>query len=210
MDTSLDFFNIKAKEMKIQLSELFFSKLSHAVLSALIYLKSKEYMHRDIKPSNILINRNGDIKVCDFGISGKINQSICMTVGKGCRPYMSPEKIDEQLSLNGYTVKSDIWSLGITLIEMAKGEHPYANLDYVQQIIKIVKDNPPQLDSTRYSKLFCDFVDLCLKKMEAERPHPHELIENEFITKYENSENDLELINKVIDLIKTDESNQVL
>ena len=108
------------------------------------------------------------------------------------------------LSQNGYTVKSDIWSLGITLIEMANGQHPYSNLDYVQQIIKIVKDTPPKLDCSKYSKLFCDFVDLCLKKMESERPNPHDLIENEFITMYANNEmNDLDLINKVIDEDKT-------
>jgi serine/threonine protein kinase len=201
MDTSIDFFNNAAKAKKVEISELVFSKLSHAVLSALIYLKTKGYMHRDIKPSNVLINRNGEIKVCDFGISGKINESICMTVGKGCRPYMSPEKIDEQLSQNGYTVKADIWSLGITLIEIANGEHPYQTLDYVQQIITIAKDEPPKLNSLKYSSMFGSFVDLCLKKLEVERGSCNDLIEHDFIKRYENESNDLVLINEVIDYL---------
>ncbi len=89
---------------------------------------------------------------------------------------------------------------------MANGQHPYSNLDYVQQIIKIVKDSPPKLDSSKFSKVFCDFVDLCLKKMESERSNPQELVENEFIKMHEQDSNDLALINQVIDFIKADES----
>ena len=70
------------------MSELFLSKVAYAVLSGLSFMKSKGFIHRDVKPSNILINRQGDIKLCDFGISQKLINSISKTINKGCRPYM--------------------------------------------------------------------------------------------------------------------------
>lgn len=89
MDTSLDKFYLKAKLLNLELPEIFLSKIAFAVLSALDYLKRRNIMHRDIKPSNILINRKGEIKICDFGISGTMNNSRCQTKEKGCRPYMA-------------------------------------------------------------------------------------------------------------------------
>ncbi len=69
MDTSLDRFYTKAFELKLNLPEIFYSKISESVLNALSYMKKLKLLHRDIKPSNILLNSNGDVKVCDFGIS---------------------------------------------------------------------------------------------------------------------------------------------
>ena len=89
MDTSVDIFFKTAHKLGLDMPEVFLSKVAFAVLNALIYMKEKNFMHRDIKPSNILINRNGDIKICDFGVSGKIIDSISKTVGKGSRTYMS-------------------------------------------------------------------------------------------------------------------------
>ncbi len=87
MDTSLDRFYSKLFALELKMPELFLSKVAYAVLSALDYMRKLKLMHRDIKPSNILINSTGEIKVCDFGISGFTTNSVCSTF-KGCQRYM--------------------------------------------------------------------------------------------------------------------------
>ena len=69
-----------------------------------------------MKPSNILVSVNGEFKLCDFGISGKLVDSIARTMDVGCRPYMAPERIDPARASLGYTIQSDVWSYGITLV----------------------------------------------------------------------------------------------
>lgn len=87
MDTSLDRFYSKVFALGMEMTELFLSKVAYAVVAALNYMKQLQMMHRDIKPSNILLNYTGEIKVCDFGISGFTTNSVCKTF-KGCQRYM--------------------------------------------------------------------------------------------------------------------------
>lgn len=89
MDASLDRFCQRAHEMFGGIHENFISKVAFAVLDAVQHLKQINIMHRDIKPSNVLINRNGEIKLCDFGVSGVLVNSTCETRQKGCRLYMA-------------------------------------------------------------------------------------------------------------------------
>ena len=70
----------------------------------------------DVKPTNILVSNKGEFKLCDFGISGKLVDSIAITMDVGCRPYMAPERIDPVRAAQGYTIHSDVWSYGITLV----------------------------------------------------------------------------------------------
>jgi serine/threonine protein kinase len=88
MDISLDKFYLKAKSSSVRLDESFLARVAYSCLMGMSFLRSKKIMHRDIKPSNILMNRDGKIKLCDFGISGFITNSVCLTI-TGCCPYMS-------------------------------------------------------------------------------------------------------------------------
>ncbi|CAF0969059.1 unnamed protein product [Brachionus calyciflorus] len=204
MDTSLDRFYAKVFAMGIEMPELFVSKVAYAVTYALDFMRKAKMMHRDIKPSNILLNYTGEIKVCDFGISGFTTNSVCTTF-KGCQRYMPPEKIDPYLSGNGYTIRADIWSLGISLIEISTGEHPFKDSNGVLGLIKsIVQNDPPKLDQSKFSPELCDFTDKCLVKIPDNRASCSDLLDHEFIKKYMETPNDLEYIKKVMDEVKKD------
>lgn len=103
-----------------RIPESILGKISIAVLKGLNYLREKhQIMHRDVKPSNILVNSRGEIKICDFGVSGQLIDSMANSF-VGTRSYMSPERLQG----THYSVQSDIWSMGLSLVEMAIGQYP--------------------------------------------------------------------------------------
>lgn len=158
-------------------------KISEAVLGGLAYLYSAhKIMHRDLKPSNILVNSKGQIKLCDFGVSSELEGSIAETfVGTGT--YMAPERIQG----SPYTVKSDVWSVGLTLMELAIGKFPFGGsdddgdgpggpqgiLDLLQQIVLEPAPKLPKSDA--FPAILEDMIAKCLMKDPAERPTPKEL-----------------------------------
>jgi len=167
MSTSLDkFYRFVYGKKKSRIPEEILGKIAEATVKALHYLKEElQIMHRDVKPSNILIDKRGNIKLCDFGISGHLVNSIAKTRDAGCRPYMAPERIDTTRSRNGYDVRSDVWSLGITLIELATGKFPYPKWNNVfDQLTQVVKGDPPKLQTTMneltFTPNFVEFINM--------------------------------------------------
>ncbi|KAL2167975.1 hypothetical protein VTG60DRAFT_565 [Thermothelomyces hinnuleus] len=147
-------------------------KITFATIVGLKTLKDDHnIIHRDVKPTNILVNTNGQVKICDFGVSGNLVASIAKT-NIGCQSYMAPERISGGALAAGaasgtYNVQSDIWSLGLTIIECAMGKYPYppeVSSTIFSQLNAIVEGDPPDLPSDGYSALAQDFVRCCLNK----------------------------------------------
>lgn len=189
MDTSLDkFYKFIYERLHERLPENMLGKITVATLTALNYLKEKlKIIHRDVKPSNILLDKRGNIKLCDFGISGQLVDSIAKTRDAGCRPYMAPERIDPARA-RGYDVRSDVWSLGITLMELATGSFPYPKWNSVfEQLTQVVQGEPPRLspneNGNTFSEEFVSFVNTCLIKDESSRPKYKQLLEHEFVVR---------------------------
>lgn len=168
--------------------ERILGKVTVATVKALSYLKDKHgVIHRDVKPSNILIDSLGNIKLCDFGISGRLVDSKAKTRSAGCAAYMSPERIDPKQGQ--YDIRADVWALGITLIELATGVLPYQDCQTEFEVLtKVLGSNPPRLPDDRgFHDDFHHFVELCLTKDFNDRPKYQQLLIQPFITYYENT-----------------------
>uniref|UniRef100_A0A8C4HI07 mitogen-activated protein kinase kinase n=1 Tax=Dicentrarchus labrax TaxID=13489 RepID=A0A8C4HI07_DICLA len=200
MDTSLDNFYKKVIDKGKTIPEDILGKITVAIVKALEHLHSNlSVIHRDVKPSNVLINTQGQVKMCDFGISGHLVDSVAKTMDAGCKPYMAPERINPDLNQQGYSVKSDIWSLGITMIELAILKFPYESWGTPFQQLKQVVDEPsPQLPADRFSPEFVDFISQCLRKKPNERPAYTELMQHPFFTLHDSKETDVASFVKVI------------
>ncbi|XP_023813294.1 dual specificity mitogen-activated protein kinase kinase 6 [Oryzias latipes] len=200
MDTSLDKFYKNVIEKGKTIPEDILGKIAVAIVKALEHLhRNLSVIHRDVKPSNVLINTLGQVKMCDFGISGHLVDSVAKTMDAGCKPYMAPERINPDLNQKGYSVKSDIWSLGITMIELAILKFPYDSWGTPFQQLKQVVDEPsPQLPADRFSPEFVDFISQCLRKAPRERPAYTELMNHSFFTLHDSKETDVASFVKVI------------
>jgi mitogen-activated protein kinase kinase len=161
--------------------------ITDSVVRGLMFLKEEHnIIHRDVKPTNILINTEGKVKLCDFGVSGNLVASKASTV-IGCQSYMAPERIHNPDSGNvTYTANSDIWSLGVSILEIAQGSYPYPPEAYnnvFAQLRAIVSGDPPQL-AERFSPEARDFVAQCLQKKPYQRPTYQQLLEHPWLKKY--------------------------
>lgn len=183
------------KRYKRPIPEPILGKISVATLKALHYLKeSHGVIHRDVKPSNILLDERGNIKLCDFGISGRLVDSKAKTRSAGCAAYMAPERIDPpDPARPDYDIRADVWSLGITLVELATGQFPYKDCrNDFEVLTKVLQDDPPSLPKDgNFSPEFCEFVKDCLIKEYRQRPKYKKLLDYPFIKKYESMKVDV-------------------
>ncbi|KAI2810917.1 Dual specificity mitogen-activated protein kinase kinase 7 [Blomia tropicalis] len=183
-------FDRLLKRLREPIPEDIIGKIAVATVKTLDYLKvNHDVIHRDIKPSNILINRQGVIKLCDFGISGRLIDSKAHSRSVGCAAYMAPERIQPPDSSGTYDIRSDVWSLGITLVEIATGQFPYQNWNSDFELLsKVIQDDPPLLPTSGgFTPNFCSFIKACLTKNYAERPKYKDLMEHPFYRHYDST-----------------------
>ncbi|KAL4156539.1 hypothetical protein PRNP1_005569 [Phytophthora ramorum] len=162
-----------------ELSEAEIAAVCANVVLGLVHLHSRGLIHRDIKAGNLLLNGDGVAKLADFGVSAQLTA----TVGKrrtviGTPFWMAPEVIQEAQ----YDCKADLWSLGITALELAEGEPPLAHMHPMRAIFLIPNRASPELrEPAKYSAAFSDFLAVCLKKDPQERASAEDLLRHPFI-----------------------------
>uniref|UniRef100_A0A672RNM1 non-specific serine/threonine protein kinase n=1 Tax=Sinocyclocheilus grahami TaxID=75366 RepID=A0A672RNM1_SINGR len=158
-------------------------KHCHSAPQGLSHLHTHKVIHRDIKGQNVLLTENAEVKLVDFGVSAQLDR----TVGRrntfiGTPYWMAPEVIacDENPD-STYDYRSDIWSLGITAIEMAEGAPPLCDMHPMRALFLIPRNPPPKLKSKKWSKKFIDFIEGCLVKSYPSRPSTEQLLKHSFI-----------------------------
>ncbi|XP_063793429.1 nik-related protein kinase [Pseudophryne corroboree] len=158
------------------------------VLRGLAHLHAHHVIHRDIKGQNVLLTENAEVKLVDFGVSAQLDRTIGRRNTFIGTPYwMAPEVIacDENPD-STYDYRSDLWSLGITAIEMAEGSPPLCDMHPMRALFLIPRNQPPKLKSRKWSKKFLHFVDNCLIKNYTHRPTTETLLKHSFVRDLQN------------------------
>ncbi|WOK95701.1 mitogen-activated protein kinase kinase 1 [Canna indica] len=183
--------------------EPYLAVLCKQVLKGLVYLHHERHViHRDIKPSNLLVNHKGEVKITDFGVSAVLASSMGQRdTFVGTYNYMAPERI----SGSSYDYKSDIWSLGLVILECAVGHFPYISteqegcLSFYELLEAIVDQPPPSAPADQFSPEFCSFISVCIQKDPKQRMSSLELLSHPFIKKFEDKDIDLAILVSSLD-----------
>nr|XP_040056480.1 TRAF2 and NCK interacting kinase a isoform X4 [Gasterosteus aculeatus aculeatus] len=170
------------------LKEEWTAYICREILRGLTHLHQHKVIHRDIKGQNVLLTENAEVKLVDFGVSAQLDR----TVGRrntfiGTPYWMAPEVIacDENPEAT-YDFKSDLWSLGITAIEMAEGAPPLCDMHPMRALFLIPRNPAPRLKSKKWSKKFQSFIESCLVKSHSQRPSTEQLLKHPFIRELPN------------------------
>ncbi|XP_016005008.2 serine/threonine-protein kinase TAO3 [Rousettus aegyptiacus] len=162
---------------KKPLQEVEIAAITHGALQGLAYLHSHALIHRDIKAGNILLTEPGQVKLADFGSASMASPANSFV---GTPYWMAPEVI-LAMDEGQYDGKVDIWSLGITCIELAERKPPLFNMNAMSALYHIAQNDSPTLQSNEWTDSFRRFVDYCLQKIPQERPTSTELLRHDFV-----------------------------
>uniref|UniRef100_A0A6A7GC05 Serine/threonine-protein kinase BLUS1-like n=1 Tax=Hirondellea gigas TaxID=1518452 RepID=A0A6A7GC05_9CRUS len=174
--------------------EILIATILRETLRGLVYLHEDSRIHRDVKSGNILLSRSGEVRLADYGVAGSL-----MDAGQkknhtgtfsGTPAWMAPEVMEQDL---GHDCKADIWSLGITALELAFGKPPYAHYPAMKILMLTLNKPPPSTSSYadlagKVSKSFKNLVETCLKRDPVKRPSAKELLKHKFFKKAANAE----------------------
>ncbi|KAG6920281.1 hypothetical protein DXG01_005050 [Tephrocybe rancida] len=177
---SLESVGKRIKDRGAIVGELIAGRVAEGVLQGLAYLHTRKTIHRDIKPSNILLSREGIVKLCDFGVSGELVDSLAGTF-TGTSFYMAPERICG----HEYTIRSDVWSTGISLLELVQNRFPFPNdLPPIELMMYITTGEPPRLEDepgVHWSDDMKDFIKETLIVDALTRPTPKDMLAHPWI-----------------------------
>ncbi|KAL1920026.1 uncharacterized protein VTP21DRAFT_1172 [Calcarisporiella thermophila] len=176
------------------LPEFAITQLLAQLLSALVYLHASGFVHRDVKPGNMLLDKAGNLKLADFGLSISSMEDADKVNGGGTPVYMAPEVITRQ----GCDARADIWSFGITALEFAYGRPPYHRVPKREILRLILKCDPPRLDPLEcarpYSPALRDIISFCLRKDPSRRPTALQLLRHPYFASIQMGKRNVSLV----------------
>uniref|UniRef100_A0A672S8W6 Serine/threonine-protein kinase TAO3 n=1 Tax=Sinocyclocheilus grahami TaxID=75366 RepID=A0A672S8W6_SINGR len=183
---------------KKPLQEVEIAAITHGALLGLAYLHSHNMIHRDVKAGNILLTEPGQVKLADFG-SASIASPANSFVGT---PYWMAPEVILAMDEGQYEGKVDVWSLGITCIELAERKPPLFNMNAMSALYHIAQNDSPSLQSNEWSDAFRSFVDYCLLKIPQDRPSSAELLRHEFVRRERPPRVLIDLIQRTKDAVR--------
>ncbi|XP_005396590.1 PREDICTED: serine/threonine-protein kinase TAO3 [Chinchilla lanigera] len=183
---------------KKPLQEVEIAAITHGALQGLAYLHSHALIHRDIKAGNILLSEPGQVKLADFGSASMASPANSFV---GTPYWMAPEVI-LAMDEGQYDGKVDIWSLGITCIELAERKPPLFNMNAMSALYHIAQNDSPTLQSSEWTDSFRRFVDYCLQKIPQERPTSVELLRHDFVRRERPPRVLIDLIQRTKDAVR--------